>query len=261
VDYHEIKAPIRPQCILPFKITEPQVRERIRRWYASKWLAPGKLKQRAMVDRVRGIYIPYWTFDAHVVCPWTAEAGHYYYETETVRRNGRMETRQVRKVRWVPASGEVRHFFDDEPVPGTHGVSHALLEQVEPFPTKELKPYDKAFVSGFVVEHYQIALVQAAQNSQAQMTQQLHSMCAAEVPGDTHRNLRISPSFSGQTFKHMLVPIWLLTYTYRTKPYQVVVNAHTGRMAGQYPLSAWKIALLVLLALIVFIVILLAQES
>ena len=46
------------------------VREQIRKWYASKWLAPGKLKSRALVDRVHGVYIPYWTFDAHVVCPW-----------------------------------------------------------------------------------------------------------------------------------------------------------------------------------------------
>jgi hypothetical protein len=262
VDYQEIKAPIRPQCLLPFTVTEAQVREQIRRWYAGKWLAPGALKQRAMVDRVRGIYIPYWTFDAHAVCPWEAEAGHYYYTTESYRDSkGRTGTRQVRHVRWTPASGEVRHVFDDEPVPATLGVSHALLKQVEPFPGDGMVPYDTAFLAGFVVEHYQIALVQAAQNSQASMTRQLESMCAAAVPGDTHRNLRIVPSFSGQTFKHMLVPVWLLTYTYRAKPYQVVVNAFTGRMAGQYPLSAWKVALLVLLALIVLLVVLLAQDA
>jgi hypothetical protein len=262
VDYEEIKAPIRPQCVLPFTVTEAQVREQMRRWYAGKWLAPGRLKTRAMVDRVRGLYIPYWTFDAQAVCPWQAEAGHYYYTNETFRDSkGHTQTRQVRHVRWTPASGVVRHFFDDEPVPATHGISHALLKQVEPFPAADMVPYDTAFLSGFVVEHYQIALVQAAQRSQDSMTEQLHAMCAAAVPGDTHRNLRTSPEFSGQTFKHMLVPVWLLTYTYGSKPYHVVVNGFTGRIAGQYPLSAWKIALLVLLALIVFLVILLASNS
>ena len=72
VDYEEIKAPIRPQSLLPFKVTESAVREQIRRWYASKWLAPGSLRSRALVDTVRGIYIPYWTFDAKAVCPWEA---------------------------------------------------------------------------------------------------------------------------------------------------------------------------------------------
>ena len=73
VDYQEIKAPIRPQSLLPFKVTEGHVREQIRSWYASKWLAPNSLKRMALVDRVRGVYVPYWTFDAQVVCPWQAE--------------------------------------------------------------------------------------------------------------------------------------------------------------------------------------------
>lgn len=261
VDYTEIKAPIRPQALLPFKITEPQVREQIRRWYASKWLAPNKLKTRALVDRVNGAYIPYWTFDAHAVCPWQAEAGHYYYTTEPYRDSkGHMRTRQVRHVRWEPASGVVEHFFDDEPIPGTQGVSRALLQQVEPFPTAELVPYDTAFLSGFVVEQYQIVLVEAAQSSQDAMIRKLREMCASRVPGDTHRNLRIQPVFSGQTFKHILVPIWVLSYLYATKSFQVVVNGYTGRMAGQYPKSPWKIAFLVLLAILVFVVFVLANQ-
>jgi hypothetical protein len=250
VDYQEIKAPIRPRSLLPFTVADTKVREQIRSWYASKWLAPNALKNRALVDRVHGVYIPYWTFDAHVVCPWQAEAGHYYYETETVRRNGRLQTRQVRKTRWVPASGEVRHFFDDEPVPGTQGVSHALLKQVEPFPTHELTPYDTAFLSGFVVEHYQIVLVDAAQRSQEAMTEKVRAMCAAQIPGDTYRNLRIQPTYSGQTFKHILVPVWLLSYNFGAKVYQVVVNGVTGRMAGDYPKSFWKILFLIVVALI-----------
>ncbi|HXW04936.1 MAG TPA: hypothetical protein VD833_06885 [Vicinamibacterales bacterium] len=262
VDYTEIKAPIRPKSLLPFKVTESQVREQIRRWYASKWLAPGALKKRAMVDRVHGVYIPYWTFDAHAVCPWNADAGHYYYTTETYRDSkGRSQRRQVRHVRWEPASGEVRHFFDDEPIPGTRGVSHALLKQVEPFPTTELVPYSTGYLSGFVVEHYQVVLVDAAQASEEAMKAQLREMAASQVPGDTYRNLRIHPVFSGRTFKHILAPVWLLTYQYRAKPYQVVVNGCTGKIAGQYPKSPWKIALLVLLVILVVIVVLSLQEG
>jgi hypothetical protein len=255
VDYKEIKAPIRPQSLLPFTITDSNVREQIRKWYASKWLAPNALKNKALVDRLHGVYIPYWTFDAHVVSPWTAEAGHYYYTTETYREGGQTRTRQVQHTRWEPASGEVRHFFDDEPVPGTQGVAHHLLKQVEPFPTNELKPYDTSFLAGFVVEHYQIVLFDAAQRSQESMTAKVYQMCAAQIPGDTYRNLEIHPVFSGQTFKHILVPVWLLTYTFGAKVFQVIVNGVTGRMAGDYPKSWWKIAMLVIVAIIVFLII------
>ena len=254
VDYKEIKAPIRPQSLLPFKISQDQVRDRIRAWYRSKWLAPNAFKRRALVDRIHGLYIPYWTFDAQAVCPWEAEAGHYYYTTETVQSNGRTETRQVQHVRWEPASGEVEHFFDDEPVPGTQGIPVPLLKQVEPFPTSELVPYSTAFLSGFVVEHYQVVLVDAAQRSQEAMTEKLRGLAAAQIPGDTYRNLEVHPTYSNRTFKHVLVPVWLLTYTFGSRVFQLVANGYTGKMAGTYPKSAWKIAMLVILAIILVVI-------
>ena len=83
------------------------------------------------------------------------------------------------------------------------------------------------------------------------MRTMLEQLAAQQIPGDTYRNLVIHPVFSGRTFKHVLVPIWLLVYMFGSKSYQVVVNGYTGRIAGRYPYSPWKIALLILLALIV----------
>jgi len=256
VAYEEIKAPIRPQSLLPFKVTRTKVHESMRAWYAGRWFAPNALKRRALVDQIKGIYVPYWTFDAQVHCPWTADAGYYYYVQEEYRDNqGKRQVRQVRKVRWQPASGEIDHFFDDEPVPGTRGIDTSLLKEVEPFPTKELVPYDTSYLSGYVVEHYQVVLLDAAKASRESMHAQLEALCAREVPGDTQRNLRIYPKYSAETFKHILVPVWLLTYTYGTKAWQVVANAYTGEIAGRYPKSGWKIAGMVLLVTIVVIII------
>ena len=249
VAYEEIKAPIRPTGVLPFRVAQAGVRDAIRRWWASKWFAPNRLKTSALVDTVHSVYVPYWTFDAKVHCAWEAEAGHYYYVNEEYRDNkGRRQVRQVQKVRWEAAAGEIDHFFDDEAVPGTRGVEPGLLRQVEPFPTTELLPYDTGYLSGHVVEHYQVVLVEAYKASQEAMHRKLEELCAAQVPGDTYRNLRIRPNYSGQTFKHILLPVWLLTYTYGAKAFQVVVNGYTGRMAGRYPKSAWKIFLVVVAA-------------
>src|SRR5204863_4567816 len=110
------------------------------------------------------------------------------------------------------------------------------------------------FLSGWVVEQYQIDLVAAAQNSRAIMEQKTRALCSAEVPGDTQRNLDVASTFSGQTFKHILVPIWLIAYTYGAKTFQVVVNGYTGSIAGRYPLSWIKITFAVLVALILVII-------
>jgi hypothetical protein len=262
VSYDEIKAPIRPHGVLPFRIDKNRVRDDIRGWWRSKWLAPGKLAKMALVDRVHSLYIPYWTFDARVHCPWEAEAGHYYYVNVSGRDSkGRSVTRQERRVRWEPAAGVIDHVFDDEPVPGTQGLDLGLLRKVEPFPTGECVSYDSAYLSGHVVEHYKVVLLEAAQQSQQQMHDKLMELCAAEVPGDTHRNLRIHPTFSSQTFKHLLVPIWLLTYNYGRSAYHVLVNGYTGKIAGEHPYSWWKVLLLIILALIALYVVATLEEA
>jgi predicted RNA-binding Zn-ribbon protein involved in translation (DUF1610 family) len=245
--YEELKEVFRPESLLPMNVSEDQVRDRIHRWYRTRWFAPNKLKRRALTDTVKGLYIPYWTFDAGVHADWTAESGYYYYETETYRdANGKLQSRRVQKVRWVPSSGSLDHFFDDELVPASRGVRPALLRRVEPYPTKELVPYDAAFLAGWVVERYQIDLVSAARQAREEMEAETRTLCAARVPGDTHRNLRVAADFSGQTFKHILVPLWLLTYHYGPRAFQVVANGYTGALAGEYPKSWVKISLAVL---------------
>jgi hypothetical protein len=250
VPYEEVKDAFRPESVLPMKLSESQVRENIRKWYGSRFWAPNKLKRRALTDEVHGLYVPYWTFDAQVHADWTAESGAYYYETEHYTdANGKRQSRQVQKVRWYPSSGSLDHFFDDELVPASRGVQLELLRAVEPFPTRELAPYQAGFLSGWVVERYQIDLLAAAQQSREAMEAELRQLCAAEVPGDTHRNLQVDADYSGQTFKHILVPIWLLSYDYGRKAYQVVINGYTGAIAGRYPKSWLKIALAILLLL------------
>lgn len=247
VPYTEVRDAFRPESLLPLKIAESRARELIRAWYQRQWLAPNALNARALTDTVKGVYLPYWTFDAKAHARWTADAGTYY---DTVS-NGKRE----RRVRWTPASGELSHTFDDDLVPASLGVAAGFLRAVEPFPTEGLIPYDAGYLAGWTVERYQIDLVAAANRSRAQMDAALRSQCAAAVPGDTQRNLQVQASYTDQRFKHILVPVWLMTYTYGSTSYQVVVNGVTGKMAGGRPWSWVKILLVVLVALAVLAVV------
>ncbi len=254
--YTNTRHAIVPESLLPFRVAEPEVRQSMRRWYNGQWFAPNRLKTGALTDTVHGIYIPYWTFDARVHARWTAEAGHAYYVTRRV--NGKLQ--QVRQIRWEPAAGDLIRVFDDELIAATQGVKPALLHEVEPFPTEELKPYDPGYVSGWVVEQYQIDLVAAAAHSREVMDAKAREACAEEVPGDTHRNLAVSTSYADQTFKHVLLPIWVLSYTYGARSFQVVVNGMTGAIAGERPWSWIKIAFAVMLALIAVVIVLSLQQ-
>jgi sarcosine oxidase delta subunit len=251
----DIKAPVRPNSLLPFQVPDTKVREMIRQWYGSHWLAPNKLGGKALTDTLHGVYLPYWTFDAQVDSVWQAESGEYYYVKD---RQGNTQ----REVRWTHAEGQVEHFFDDLLVPASRGVHASLLEEVSPFPTtKELVPYDPGYLSGWVVEQYQIDLKYAAHAANESMEETMHSYCARSVPGDTYRGLRVQSGYSEQTFKHVLLPVWLLTYNYGAKSYQVLVNGYTGKISGEYPISWVKVLLLTLAAVILLFLLIGLSEN
>ena len=246
VPYEEVKDPFRPESLLPLKISESQSRDLIRQWYGRQWLAPNNLNAKALTDTVKGIYLPYWTFDANADARWTADAGTYYHVREG--------NRDVKKVRWTPASGALSHVFDDELICASVGVDSDKLRRIEPFPTGSLVPFDPGYLAGWTVERYQIDLVSAAERGRQEMLNELRRLCAQEVPGDTHRNLVVDATFHDQTFKHILAPVWLMTYVYGAKSYQVVVNGVTGTIAGSRPYSWIKVTLLVIALLIVFLI-------
>ena len=253
VPYEQVKDAFRPESLLPLKIAEPQARDLIRAWYGRQWLAPNAFTRLALTDTVHAVYLPYWTFDAKVDAHWTADAGHYYWIK--VGKN------TVRQVRWTPAAGDLSHTFDDELVCASVGVSRARLQQVEPFPTNELVPYDAGYLAGWTVERYQIDLVAAAERARQVMEATLRDLCAAQIPGDTYRDLVVQANYHDQTFKHILAPIWLLSYTYGATSYQVLVNGVTGRISGSRPWSWIKITLLVLVALIIVLTIAILSQN
>lgn len=162
----------------------------------------------------------------------------------------------MQHVRWESASGSLQHFFDDELVPGTVGVQPNLLRQVEPFPTTtDLKPYSPEFVRGWTVERYQVDLSKAARLNEQDMDEQLRNLCSQQVPGDTQRNLQVQRQYSGRTFKHTLVPVWLVGYTYGRKTYQILANGYTGQIAGERPYSWVKITFTVLAVMLLLMLI------
>src|SRR6185436_592533 len=241
VPYEQVKDAFRPESLLALKIAETQARDLIRAWYGRQWLAPNRFSARALTDTVKGIYLPYWTFDAKVEATWTADSGRHYWV--------QIGKQRVMRTEWRPASGAISHTFDDELVCASMGVDGGKLRTIEPFPTSALVPYDPKYVSGWTVERYQIDLVAAASRARERMNATVRDLCVQQIPGDTYRNLNVDANFHDQTFKHILAPVWLLTYKYGPKTYQVVLNGVTGRMAGSRPWSAIKITLLVMLGI------------
>ncbi len=262
VPYQETRDAITPETLLPVKLDQSRVRDLVKDWVRSRWFAPNALRSGALTDTLKAIYLPYWTFDASAHANWTAMSGDYYYTTETYTDSkGQQQTRQVQHIRWYPSAGQLDHFFDDALVPGTVGVRADLLHKVEPFPTNELRPYDPSFVRGWTVERYQVDLRKASELNLSQMDRELEALCSAQVPGNTHRDLRVQSTYAMRTFKHILVPVWLVNYTFGPKTFQVLVNGYTGTIAGDRPISWVKVFFYIVLPSIILLIVIAILNS
>lgn len=241
---------LQPESVVPFAVSKEACREQFKTWLGSGWFRPSDLKALGTLDRITGLYMPFFTFDAQADSEWTAEAGHYYTVTERVEvtRNGRseFEDRQVRKIRWEPAAGQRSDFHDDVLVPGVARQRLDLMKRVYPFDLAGLKPYDPRFLSGFGVLNAELALQAVYDEARQAMETIQQQRCGGDVPGDTQRNLQVATRFSRQTFKHLMCPLWVGSFTYQAKVYAFVVNGQTGALYGEKPWSAVKITLFVL---------------
>lgn len=253
---------IRPESLVPFQVDKEAAKKRFASWIRKLWFRPSDLRKLARVEAMGGVYIPFWTFDAQVHSSWSADAGYYYYVSEsyTITVNGRSErrSRRVRKTRWSPASGRRFDAYDDELVCGSRGLPEDLVRRVSSFDTQRLIPYSPQFLAGWRAESYAIDLLDAWELGKASIERQQERRCAGDIPGDTYRFLRVNNELSHITFKHVLLPIWIATFRYRGKPYRFLVNGQTGEIAGKAPWSVPKILLLVVIVLITILFIALA---
>ena len=243
---------IPPESLLPFAVELRTAREGFTAWLHSLWFAPTQLRTAARLGQLTGVYLPYWTYDAHTVTFYDGERGDDYYTTESyTTRNAqgeaRTETRQVRHTRWYPVSGDVAHFFDDVLVQASKSVPGDLLAGASPWPLNALEPFRPDYLSGFRAERYAVGLKEGLANAKRVMQPTIDNLVRRDIGGDHQRVHEQKTRYSAVTFKPLLLPLWVAVYRYHDKTYQVLVNGQTGKVTGYRPYSWVKIVRLILL--------------
>ncbi len=246
---------LKPQALIPFQLDEPSARKALISWLGSLWFAPSRLLEFTRAGRaMAGVYVPYWTFDAATTSRYRGQKGVHYHETRTVTVtvNGRSEQRQeqVQKTRWYPASGTVTRRFDDVLVIAATSLPGHLGEGLEPWDLAALQAYSPGYLSGFQAEGYTIDLATGNQTGHARMDAVIHADVCRDIGGDVQRVDNIDTDYRDETFKHILLPVWMAAFKYNGKSYRFLVNGQSGEVQGERPWSVWKIALAVLGGLI-----------
>ena len=199
-----------------------------------------------------GIYVPFWTYDADTQSSYRGQRGEHYYETEwvNVTVNGKTERRQqqVQKTRWYAAQGRVSRQFDDVLVMASRSLPARLGNDLTPWDLGKLEPYTPDYLAGFQAEGYTVSLADGNACAHEVMAGVIEGDVRHDIGGDVQRIDSINTDYSAETFKHILLPVWMAAYKYGGKSYRFLVNGQTGEVQGERPYSWWKIGFAVVLA-------------
>ena len=243
-----------PELVVPFRIGKEQAAAAFTRWCGEGFFTPGDVATAGRMDRLQGIYLPFWTFSMKAESVWQADIGEYWWETRGSGKN----RRRVRRTEWHPLSGRHHSYHFHHLVSGSQGLPQAEAEEVFPFDLRAMRRYRPEHLAGWLAEPYAVAREGALAVCQERFQEIEGERIAAFLPGDTYQGLEWETSFSEVSDDLLLLPFWIGTYTYEGKLYRFVLNGQTRKATGTRPQSPWKItaAVLAVLALLLLFIVL-----
>ncbi|MEM6725582.1 MAG: hypothetical protein AAF598_16190 [Bacteroidota bacterium] len=251
---------LQPAGIIPFQLPEGEADNKFDKWIKKGWFRPSKLQRLASREALHAVYVPFWTFDAQTESDYSGQAGYHYYETKTVKVGDSFQQKRVQKTRWVHRSGHLSHFFDDVMVVAADGIQPKLMKKILPFNLKKLVNYDPRLAVGWETEVYNVELDQGYKKAEQDIDAQIRNLVKAAIGGDVQRVHSIQTFKYDQTFKHILLPIWVCSYMYQNKIYQFAINGQTGKIKGQKPISWFKVVGLILFITAIILLIVFLQQ-
>jgi DNA-directed RNA polymerase subunit RPC12/RpoP len=221
---------IEPEGILPFQVEVEDAEKYVRRWLDNLKFRPGDLGERAAIARPRKAFLPFWAFNLGGTLNWRALVA---------------EDRGNNDTDWVPRDGIYLVYHQDLCVPATRAIAKDMVDDLVDYDTSALVPYAAELLADTVAEVYQIPLADASLVARqlALHTGQKHVQ-THDLAGESYRDLALnSGGFIIESYKLVLLPVWIASYRYKSESFPVAVNGQNGKVAGRVPRSGWQKAL------------------
>ncbi len=240
----------KPSMVLPFAFDRDTAVDHYMKWAKKKWFIPRDLLGSGQVDKLTGLYVPFWVADADTstlleaigenVRSWTS-GGYRYTETSRYR---------------VIREASIR--YDGVPADGSQKIEDLLMEAIEPFDYSKAKPFNMAYLSGFYADKYDVDKEQVLPRIQQRMYTNNGSILEATTHYTHLKHKRQSDRTDTLSWHYMLLPVWFMTYNYKGKLWEYAVNGQSGKVAGELPLDKGKLALFcsiigILVAILIFL--------
>ncbi len=226
----QLSGSLKPDFVIPFKIDKKAAKEALLNHYKGKKLLPKIFKDENHVDEIKGIYVPFWLFDAD------ADANIRYKATRVRFWSDSRYDYTETSFYAIQRGGTLG--FERVPVDGSTKMADELMESIEPFDFSEAVDFSTAYLSGYLADKYDVDAKQSIQRANERIKKSTEAAFGETVRGYT----TVIPESVGirlqnSSAKYALFPVWLLNTTWQGKKYVFVMNGQTGKFAGDLPMD------------------------
>jgi len=232
---NRLKGFLKPKSIIPFKTTKEQAMNGIFKFCKKRPFAPSEFLKKSQIEKVVGIYIPFWLYDCSAIgsIDGTANKKTVWYENDyeytkdevfNIYRSGMADFIKIP----VDASSE----FDD-----------ATMDSLEPFDYSAMVNFTPAYFAGFFADKYDVAVGEAYTRAKNRVSNALEDYLLADVDISQYADINFNNSNINtylHGFQYALLPVWMLNIRYKNKTYLFAMNGQTGKMIGHVPISLIK---------------------
>ncbi len=220
----------KPNYVIPFKLDKEAAKTALRNFYKGKPLLPKMFKSENRIDKITGLYVPFWLFDcdadarilfdATTVNTWTS--GEYRY-TKTSHYN-------------ATRAGVIG--FDRIPADGSSKMDDAYMDAIEPFNYSDMVDFQSAYLAGYLADKYDVDSEASIPRANLRVKNSTEDAFKSTVTG--YHSVTIKNSnihIENGSIKYAMLPVWMLNTKYKGKMYTFAMNGQTGKLVGKLPVD------------------------
>ena len=237
----QVTGRLRPDLVLPFRLTKEDAVAALQQHLLRKPLLPKLFRSQNRLEKLQGLYVPFWLFD-------TGVNATIRYRATRIRHWSDSNYNYTRTSHYsLLRSGQIA--FDNVPVDGSVKMDNALMESIEPYDLSQAVDFETAYLAGFLADKFDVAADDCKQRANERIRASTESYFASTAVGystvmPVHSNIALADG----KVRYGLLPVWLLTTRYQDKVYTFAMNGQTGKMVGNLPIC-WRTFVMYLLGI------------
>ena len=225
----------RPDYVIPFKVEKKEAVEALKGYYKGRFLLPGSFVSGNHIEEIKGVYVPFWMFSGEV-------SSDMQFDARKIQktRSGDTETTTTEYYD-VKRSGKLK--FHQIPVDAATKMPDDLMDSIEPFDYKGLKPFAMEYLPGYMANKYDVSKEICRERAHERAVNTTHSAIRNTVKNyESVNTVAHKDEVTGQKTEYGMLPVWLLNTKWEGKDFLFAMNGQSGKMTGDLPVSKGKLA-------------------